>query len=88
MTRYLLNLLLVLDITLNVLLCGSPYQTLSSRCATSHPRLAAWINALFQDPRHCSRALASAGAPDCDVPVGSRVWVWWVYIVIIALIIR
>jgi hypothetical protein len=87
MTRYLLNLLLVLDIALNVLLCGSPYQTLSSRCAISHPRLAGWINQLFQDPRHCQRALASAGAPDCDVPVESRVWVWWIYIAIIAVLL-
>ncbi|MEW6314152.1 MAG: hypothetical protein AB1513_08960 [Pseudomonadota bacterium] len=61
MGRYLLNIIIWLDIGINVLLfSGSPYETLSSRIGRRAEKGERWacvlcklLGKIFRDPRHC-----------------------------------
>ncbi len=62
--RYLLNLLIVLDVAFNVILGGDPYETISSRAGKSDRKwacvLCKFLNWL--QPGHCKDSvIPSAG---------------------------
>jgi len=62
--RYLFNQLVVLDLSVNALLGGSPYETISERCwrhrehwaAGYAVRLIDWMFGLFGQVDHCKNA--------------------------------
>lgn len=65
MRRYLLNILIWIDVGVNVLIfAGSPYETISSRVGKRRDRGERWACALCRvldwfDKRHCDTAQVS-----------------------------
>ena len=64
MKRYLFNWLVLIDLGVNTLLAGSPYETISERCwrhrdhwaAAKAVQLIDWIFSLFGQVEHCKNA--------------------------------
>lgn len=64
MKRYLFNWLVLLDLAVNTLLAGSPYETISERCwrhrenkwAARAVRFIDWLFGLFGQKDHCKNA--------------------------------
>lgn len=72
--RYLLNILIVLDITVNALvLLGSPYETISSRAGKAQLANKRWGCVLCQfldwlQTNHCKTAMAATMGVDAIIP--------------------
>jgi hypothetical protein len=87
MLKYILNLLLSLDQFINVLFCGDPDETISSRVGKRHAILAKIVDTIFFfDKRH------SYNSREIDegihaVPLNKRWQVSLVWIIIIAYIV-
>lgn len=74
-TRYLLNLAVLLDEAGNTILGGSPNETISERSAKARASgrrwgcvLCRWLDKI--NPGHCDRALTSTIGDDAVIPDG------------------
>jgi len=72
--RYLLNILIVLDIAVNALvLFGSPYETISSRAGKAQLKGVLWGCVLCKflnwlQKNHCATAMAAQMGTDAIIP--------------------
>lgn len=72
--RYLLNILIVLDIAVNALvLLGSPYETISSRAGKAQLKQQRWGCVLCRvldwlQKGHCKTAMAAQMGTDAIIP--------------------